>query len=133
MSSKLASTFWKHVLASTDVSPMRISLTLPKVFFAVGMLTLAPASVRPCELARCRCVPASSFGMSAAEYVRVQRDRADRVVMGVVLRLDTLGRVEWGGGHDAVAAHPIVARVRVQRVWRGPLVDTMTVTITTVE
>jgi hypothetical protein len=55
------------------------------------------------------------------------------VVLGTVVRFDTLARSGWGHGSDAVALRPIVAHVRVRRVWRGALTDTMTVMVTTLE
>ena len=99
----------------------------------VTVLALAaPVSASPCEVA-CRCVSPAALGQSLAEFVRARRDRAERVVVGTVIRLDTLARVAWGSGHDAVALRPIVAHVSVRRVWRGSLADTMTVMVTTVE
>jgi hypothetical protein len=103
-------------------------------FVPVAVLSLAiPVSPAPCELGACRCIPASALGQSAAEFVRARRDRAERVVLGTVIRLDTLARVAWGSGPDAVALRPIVAHVRVRRVWRGSLADTMTVMVTTLK
>jgi len=55
------------------------------------------------------------------------------VVLGTVIRVDTLARVAWRTEPYAATLHPIVARVRVGRVWRGPLADTMTVMVATVE
>jgi hypothetical protein len=102
---------------------------LPVAVFAFAI----PVSPPRCDLRACRCIPASALGQSAAEFVRARKDRAERVVLGTVIRLDTLARVAWGSGPDAVALRPIVARVRVRRVWRGSLADTMTVMVTTLE
>ena len=55
------------------------------------------------------------------------------MVLGTVIRVDTLARVAWRTEPYAATLHPIVARVRVGRVWRGPLADTMTVMVATVE
>ena len=92
-----------------------------------------PSSAAPCELAACRCISASALGQSATDLVRARRDRAQRVVLGTVIRLDTLARVAWGSGSDAVSLRPIVAHVQVRRVWRGLLADTMTVMVSTLE
>lgn len=92
----------------------------------------APGPAFACSVA-CRCIPATALGQSQAEFVRAQRDRAERVVVGTIIRLDTLPRVTWGTGPGAVTLTPIVAYVRVRRVWRGSLADTMTVMVTTVE
>jgi hypothetical protein len=98
-----------------------------------GLLLAFPVSAAPCERAACSCVSQAAMGLSDAEFVRARRDRAERVVLGTVLRLDTLARTTWGRSDDTVAFRPIVARVRVRRVWRGSLADTMTVMLTTVE
>ena len=103
-------------------------------FLPVAILALATsASTAPCELTACRCIPASALGQSAAEFVRARSARAERVVLGTVISLDTLPRVAWGSGRNAVALRPVVAHVRVRRVWRGALADTMTVMVTTLE
>jgi hypothetical protein len=73
------------------------------------------------------------MGQTPTQFVRAQRDRAERVVRGRVTRLDTLSAVSWGTGHDAVTLRPIVARIQVAQVWRGSLTDTMTVMATTLE
>lgn len=108
-------------------------LQMLRSLLPVAVLALAaPVSASPCEVT-CRCIPPATLGQSPAEFVRARRDRAERVVVGTVIRLDTLARVAWGSGPDAVAVRPIVAHVRVRRVWRGSLADTMTVMVTTVE
>ena len=100
------------------------------VAVALAVVLAAPASGRPCEPVACVCSRVE-LGMSPADGVNAQRDRAERVVLGSVVRIDTLARAPWGSGENAVSLRPIVARVRVERVWRGPLVDTMTVMLTT--
>jgi hypothetical protein len=50
------------------------------------------------------------------------------------MRVDTLAAERmFGPGGDMEAIRQIVARVRVQRVWRGPLTDTATVRFSTVK
>jgi hypothetical protein len=97
------------------------------------LAVVTSGAAAPCERSACRCIPASALGQSDADFVRARRDRAERVVLGTVARLDTLPRTTWGNGTDAVASRPIVARVHVRRVWRGSLADTMTVMVTTLE
>lgn len=104
-----------------------------RFFIPVAALALAiPSTAAPCELRASRCVPASALGQSAAEFVRARRDRAERVVLGTVVRLDTLTRASLAHGSDSRGLQPIVAQVQVRRVWRGALDDTMTVMVSTV-
>lgn len=80
-----------------------------------------------CERAFCRCIPASDRGISAEELVREQRERATRVVLGRVVRVDTLAPYMVQHGPTQVESHALAARVAVSRVWKGPRVDTLTV------
>ena len=86
-----------------------------------------------CPHNACRCIPVEATGQTLTEFVRAQRDRAERVVLGRVTSVDTLPAESWGAGHDAVTLRPIVARIRVDQSWRGPRTDTMTVMWTTLE
>jgi hypothetical protein len=103
------------------------------VLLGAAFWSMSTVSALRCELAACRCIDAAALGQTPAEFVHARRDRAERVVLGTVSRIDTLSRVTWGTGKDQVALRPIVARVAVRRVWRGPITDTMTVMVTSVE
>jgi hypothetical protein len=75
-------------------------------------------------------VPAAAYGLTPGEHVRRQRDPADVVVLATVLRVDTLpgqrsdppstGRPGAPPQANVPAPGPVVARLRVERAWRGP-------------
>lgn len=121
------SRFWDQVSPNAGKEMLRSSLP-------VIALAFTPAFTAPrCELLACRCTPVESTGQTPTQFVHARRERAERVALGRVVRLDTLHKVSWGTGSDAVTIRPIVAHIRVKRVWRGPLSDTMTVMVTTLE
>lgn len=95
------------------------------------MLVVSAPSVAPCASVACRCISPEASGLSFAHFVQARRDRAERVILGTVTRLDTLARTSRSSGDDVVQSRPVVARIRVRRVWRGPVTDTMTVMVTT--
>jgi hypothetical protein len=78
-----------------------------------------------CDRAFCRCVPPAA--LSAEEIVRERRERATRVVLARVVRIDSLAPRLVEHGPNQVAVYDLAARVAVSRVWKGPLVDTLTV------
>jgi hypothetical protein len=95
-----------------------------------GLLVGAPVAA-PCEGVACRCREAADEGQTEQEFFHARRDRADRIVKGTVIRLDTLSKRSYppqAGGRSL-----IVARIRVHQVWRGPRTDTMTVVLTALE
>jgi hypothetical protein len=75
----------------------------------------------------CRCVSASVPGSAAETLVSHQRERASRVVLGRVVRIDTLPPYMVEHGPNLVKSHALAARVAVARIWKGPRVDTLTV------
>jgi len=85
------------------------------------------AVVERCESVRCRCITALDRGISAEELVRRQREYATRVVLGRVVRIDSLAPRLVEHGPNRVEVRNLAARVAVSRIWKGPLVDTMTV------
>ena len=80
-----------------------------------------------CDATFCRCVSASELGISADELVHRQRDRAERVVLGKVIGIDTLAARMVPHGPTDVAVRSLVARVIVSRVWKGARTDTLRV------
>jgi hypothetical protein len=106
-----------------------------RVVKAVAVVALlvgsSPRPERACEhFCSCR---RPDPRVSGAAIAQAKRDAAERVAFGAVVRIDTLPRVSWGAGHDAVTLSPIVARVAVRQVWRGAVRDTMTVMFQTLE
>jgi hypothetical protein len=95
----------------------------------VLLLTLATPTHRVdaarCERAYCRCIPPAAT--SVEEVVRGQRERAIQVVLGRVVRVDTLAPRLVEHGPNRVEVHDLAARVAVSRIWKGPRVDTLTV------
>ena len=85
------------------------------------------AVVERCESVRCRCITALDRGISAEELVRRQREYATRVVLGRVVRIDSLAPRLVEHGPNRVEVRNLAARVAVSRIWKGPLVDTLTV------
>jgi hypothetical protein len=79
-------------------------------------------AVSPCE-ARCSCIQRASVAQATTERLA----RSERVALGTVVRIDTLPLTTWGVAGHMVSRQPIVARMLVRRVWRGPVTDTMTV------
>jgi hypothetical protein len=65
--------------------------------------------------------------MSVAEIVRGQRERATQVVLGRVVRIDSMAPRLVEHGPNRVEVRGLAARVAVSRVWKGPRVDTLTV------
>ena len=101
---------------------------------AVAALLLAASPQRVLD-AHCgesffRC-PAPS-GASAEKLVHAQRDRADRVVLGKVVRIDTLAAYMVEHGPTQIPTRALSAHVAVSRVWKGAPVDTMTVMFGTI-
>jgi hypothetical protein len=92
------------------------------------LLSLAAPGLRAdaarCERAYCRCIPPAG---SAEEIARAQRERATRVVLGRVVRIDSLATHLVPHGPASVGVRQLAARVAVSRVWKGPPVDTLTV------
>jgi hypothetical protein len=78
-----------------------------------------------CERAFCRCIPPARA--SVEQIVHGQRERAAQVVLGRVVRVDSLAPRLAEHGPNQVAVYDLAARVAVSRVWKGPVVDTMTV------
>jgi len=85
------------------------------------------AVVERCEPIRCRCITAADRGISAEELVRRRREYATRVVLGRVMRVESLSPHLVEHGPNQVEVYDLAARVAVSRVWKGPLVDTLTV------
>ncbi|HEX7977051.1 MAG TPA: hypothetical protein VF461_00505 [Gemmatimonadaceae bacterium] len=83
------------------------------------------AAVARCEPAYCRCIPPA--GVSVGEVVRGQRERSTQVVLGRVVRVDTVAPQLVQHGPANMEVHGLAARVSILRVWKGPLVDTLTV------
>jgi hypothetical protein len=79
-----------------------------------------------CE-ARCRCMESGSV----AAMVTRRAGWAERVVLGTVVDVDTLAPTTSRMGQHTFTTHPIVARVLVRHVWKGPVTDTMTVMFAT--
>ena len=77
-----------------------------------------------CERAFCRCIPPTG---AAGEIVRGQRERATHVVLGRVVRIDSIAPRLVEHGPNQVEVRDLAARVAVSRVWKGPVVDTLTV------
>jgi hypothetical protein len=77
-----------------------------------------------CERAFCRCIPPTG---SAGEIVRGRRERATHVVLGRVVRIDSIAPRLVEHGPNQVEVRDLAARVAVSRVWKGPVVDTLTV------
>lgn len=78
-----------------------------------------------CERVFCRCIPPA--GVSVEEIVRGQRERATQVVLGRVVRIDSLAPQLVQHGPAQVEVRSLAARVAVSRTWKGPRVDTLTV------
>jgi len=93
------------------------------------LLSLAASAPRAdaarCERAYCRCIPPA--GVSVEEVVRGQRERATQVVLGRVVRIDSLAPRLVEHGPNRVEVRDLAARVTVSRIWKGPRVDTLTV------
>ena len=83
------------------------------------------ASADRCERAFCRCIP--PVGISTPELVRGQRERATQVVLGRVVRIDSLTPELVQHGPAQVEVRALAARVAVSRIWKGPRLDTLTV------
>ncbi len=96
------------------------------MLLSLAMPARQPAAER-CERAFCRCISASALGVSSEELVRRQREQAARVVLGQVLRIDSLVPRLVKHGPDSVEVRELTARVAVSRIWKGPQVDTLTV------
>jgi hypothetical protein len=105
--------------------------TSGKVVGSMVLLSVAAPShgavAAGCERAFCRCVPASMLGLTEEQLVRRRLDHAERVVLGRVVRTDTLAPRTVGHGPDQFTVIPLATRVRVVRVWKGAAVDTLTV------
>jgi hypothetical protein len=112
--------------AGVGVRAMRGLLSL---FSLLTLLTAFPhrAGADSCERAFCRCVPASVLGLTEEQLVRRRLDHAERVVLGRVVRTDTLGPHTVEHGPDQITVSPLATRLSVLRVWKGPAVDTLTV------
>jgi hypothetical protein len=87
------------------------------------------AGAERCGAFRCSCVPASAMGLTEAQLELRQRDRAAAVLLGTVVRIDTLPSAAVRKDAGERAAGPVVARLRVERVWKGALADTATVVL----
>jgi hypothetical protein len=74
----------------------------------------------------CRCSSASMRELSPQALIMKQRDDADAVVLGTVTRVDTLPAPILGG-LNGNRRRVIVARLRVERTWRGAHADTISV------
>jgi len=83
------------------------------------------ADAARCERAYCRCIPPA--GTPVAEIVRGQRERATQVVLGRVVRIDSLTPRLVEHGPNRVEVRDLAARVAVSRIWKGLRVDTLTV------
>ena len=55
------------------------------------------------------------------------------MLLGTVTRIDTLAPSTTRVNDDSIQVRRVVARLHVERVWRGPVVDTMTVLTTHVQ
>ena len=107
---------------------------LAALFISTLCLGMNAAHEPLCATGVCRCVPAAALHLSDADFVRRQRDRADQVILGRVIGIDTLPALPIIGAHGQPDSdRAIVARVHVQRVWRGPVADTMLVQFRTLE
>jgi hypothetical protein len=65
-------------------------------------------------------------GLTPQALILKQRDDADAVVLGTVTRVDTLPAPVLGG-LNGNRSRLIVARLRIERVWRGAHADTISV------
>jgi hypothetical protein len=78
-----------------------------------------------CTRAFCRCIPPA--GLSTEAIVRGRRERASAVVLGRVVRIDSISPRLVEHGPNQVEVRDLAARVVVSRTWKGPRVDTLTV------
>jgi len=87
-------------------------------------VSLAPAPAG-CGPSRCRCVADDDLlGLRTHDLVRAQLAEAAAVVLVTVARVDTLPA---RAGDRAGEGRPVVARLRVERRWKGAPADTTTV------
>ena len=100
---------------------------------SVALILAVPATLEPCSVSVCTCTSAARLGLTAAGLVAWNRDRAERVVLGTVVRIDTLAPAPIRPDDKSHMVRRVVARVRAERIWRGPNIDTLTVVNTTVE
>ena len=96
---------------------MHRGLLIP-IAAAAAAAMIATPSPAACGDAFCECVPDSTFGRTLAAQVAARKDAADAVVLATALREDTLA----DGG-------PIVVRLSVARVWKGPATDTISIAV----
>lgn len=68
-------------------------------------------------------VSAAGRGRTGREHVIAQRDGADEVFLGVVVRVDT----SWARNRGADREGALIARFRVERRWKGSRPDTISV------
>jgi hypothetical protein len=81
-----------------------------------------------CERAFCVCSPALFPGAPVEEVVQRWREQASRVVLGRVVRVDTLPIPPFvQSGIPGAATGALAARVAVSLVWKGVRADTLTV------
>jgi hypothetical protein len=103
-----------------------VTVTFGKIALLVSLAAPAQGADR-CERAFCRCVSASALGLSAEELVHRQRERANNVVLGRVVRVDTLAPHLVGHGPERITSRALAAHLTVSRVWKGLPTDTLTV------
>jgi hypothetical protein len=107
-----------------------VGVVKPLAALALLLSLAAPARggmLGECERAFCRCISASTLGVSPEQLVQKQRDLAERVVLGRVVRIDSLAPHLVQHGPKSVDVRELAARVAVLRVWKGPALDTLTV------
>ena len=105
------------------ISPFAV---LVSIAVAVAAPKRGPAP--SCDAAPfCRCRSVGSPGMTPREIIVLQRDAADAVVFGRVIGVDTLPASIPAGFKDDDRSRAIVARIRVERAWRGADADTVSV------
>ena len=106
---------------------------LRSIAVGLGLLPIVGTPARPCDVPACVCVLPDRVGLSPTEFIERQRERTERLVLGTVTRIDTLPSSTTRFNDGTMRVRRVVARMRVERVWRGPVVDTMTVLNTHVE
>ena len=96
---------------------MRTRALLLLAGVVTAAMTAMPTS-EVCATETCSCRPDSTLGRTVAEQTVTRRNAADAVVLATVIGEDTLAN----GG-------PVVARLRVTRVWKGAGTETLSVAI----
>jgi hypothetical protein len=99
---------------------------------SVALLSVA-GPLEPCARTACVCSRPGEPAPTPAETVVSRRDRASVVALGTVMRIDTLPSTTIRFDDRTITLRRVVARVHVERVWRGTVTDTVSVLNTHVE